>query len=513
MLLRLLLSAATAMSLSFMMAGCNWVYWDEDFDSYKDLSLTNPYPFHKVDHFDPQTGAERNEVMVLNNGLVALQARIDMIRRAKQTIEVEYFIFSPDMSGKILVQELVDAAKRGVNVRILIDKSATVFEFDEFYAEGLKPYGIEVRYYNAAPIYYISTINFRNHRKLLVVDDREAITGGRNVENDYYDLSEHYNFLDRDLYVKGSIVKAMRASFDAFFEHEISERYQAPEIPSSRIELQKYERKVSDVKTFLAHNPHEAETRAKIEAIARPVLASKPLYTCPEMTFTSDAPGGSFWTRFKDPYSDNYRFLRKTIFDKVMTVDKGLILASPYLLNNRKSEHLMHVLLNKNIDMTLYTNSLSSTDATYVAAQLYTHVYDWQAKGMKVYLHAGEWLDEMTTISPSIQSARWGMHAKTQVYKRTGAGQNEIMVGTYNIDNRSNHYNTEMALFCRGNDLLVTEVEQSILSRANNGYQIVGKNQAVDSEGKTVNVYGAGDPDTTKMKFMWLPSWLFNFLL
>ncbi|WP_305418234.1 hypothetical protein [Photobacterium leiognathi] len=58
------------------------------------------------------------------------------------------------------------------------------------------------------------------------------------------------------------------------------------------------------------------------------------------------------------------------------------------------------------------------------------------------------------------------------------------------------------------------EISKKYSSReANNGYQIVGKNQAVDSEGKAVNVYGAGDPDTTKMKFMWLPSWLFNFLL
>lgn len=96
-----------------------------------------------------------------------------------------------------------------------------------------------------------------------------------------------------------------------------------------------------------------------------------------------------------------------------MKVDKSLILASTYLLNNRKSEHLMQILLDKNIDMTLYTNYLSSTDATYVAAQLYSHVYDWQAKGMHIYLHAGEWLNETAIVSKAVENARWGMHSKT----------------------------------------------------------------------------------------------------
>ena len=212
------------------------------------------------------------------------------------------------MRGKRIVQELVAAAKRGVKIRLLIDKFATVFDFDEYYADGLKDHGIDVRYYNAAPLYYISTINFPNHRKLLVVDGKEAIMGGRNIENDYFDLSEQYNFLDRDLHVSGSIVKAMQDSFNAFFEHDISERYYSPEVPNNRIKLQKYERKQEAVQAFLTYTEIEEATRARVEAIARPILMVKKTYLCPETTFTSDAPGGSFWTRFKDPYSDNYRF-------------------------------------------------------------------------------------------------------------------------------------------------------------------------------------------------------------
>lgn len=480
-------------------ASCRLIYPNEDFDSYHNLSASNPYPFHEVQVYDPKTGHNHNEFTLLDSGLVALQARLEMIRRAKHSIAVEYFIFSPDISGKLLVHELIDASRRGVSVRILIDKSSTVFQFDEYYAEALKAEGIEVRYYNAAPLYFFSTINFRNHRKLLLVDDREAITGGRNVENDYFDLSEQFNFLDRDVLVQGDIVKTMRLSFDAFFEHEISERPTPPSANSNR------ER---EVKNFLASSEQEKQYRQQIAAIAQPLLAKLPQYACPVTTFTSDAPGGSFWSRFRDPYSDDYRFLRKTLFDKAVAVEHRLTAASPYMIHNKKSADLMQRMQDKGVDITLYTNSLASTDASYVAARLYDNVYDWQRSGIKIYLHSGLWAAETPAVSPAVEAATWGMHGKTQVYD-----SNEIMVGTYNLDNRSNHYNSEMAIFCSGNKELAAAVEDSIMTRAQQGYQIVGDQRAVDADGNEVSVYGAGDPDTRKMRFMWLPSWLFEFLL
>src|SRR5688572_28153511 len=81
---------------------------------WKDSKI--PYPYQDVQKdYD-------NKILLLNRGESALQARIDLIRRAKSTIEVEYFIFKTDVSGKIIARELVEASKRGVKVRILVDK-------------------------------------------------------------------------------------------------------------------------------------------------------------------------------------------------------------------------------------------------------------------------------------------------------------------------------------------------------------------------------------------------------
>jgi putative cardiolipin synthase len=129
------------------------------------------------------------------------------------------------------MQELVAAGERGVLVRVLLDKSFTVLELDEFFAKEVKPSGVEIRYYNSSTLAQISTTQFRNHRKLLVVDGKEALTGGRNIGDDYFDLSAKFNFNDADVYLTGPIVKTLKASFEKFFNHKIAERPTLPEKP------------------------------------------------------------------------------------------------------------------------------------------------------------------------------------------------------------------------------------------------------------------------------------------
>jgi putative cardiolipin synthase len=101
-----------------------------------------------------------------------------------------------------------------VRVRILVDFSAPVFELKPAYARLLGEAGVKVRYYNTSAMYRLVSIQHRSHRKLLIIDGDTVLTGGRNIANDYFDLSDHYNFLDSDLEVSGPIVKSVLESFD-----------------------------------------------------------------------------------------------------------------------------------------------------------------------------------------------------------------------------------------------------------------------------------------------------------
>lgn len=498
------------------------------------LSDMIPYPFYDVQKVSE---GQSNYLTVLNSGIASLEKRLEMIRSAKEHIEVEYFIYALDKSSKLITLELVKAAERGVKVRVLVDKSGTIFQLDEYYAKALAEKGVEVRYYNAAALIRISSINFRNHRKLISVDDRIAITGGRNVEDDYYDLSEHYNFVDRDVVVEGEMVKTMRDSFDYFFEDKIVERPTLPERPADMVEktvrraagkvkykkmvdnskaVAKYEEKMQNARNFVTENEADLELAASVASLATPILNKKEKHLCPEVTYSTDKPGGNFFTRLVEKYSDDYRFLRKTLHDKISRTNHKLYLSSPYILNNMKTRKLMNHLLDNNVEITMYTNSLASTDAVYIAANLYKDIFRWSRMGMQTYVHSGAVLNNVDTLDDTIQKARWGTHSKTQIYDSLNADgelESEVMIGTYNIDNRSNHYNTEMAIFCKGNEGFTRDVRESVQKRLDNAYKVHGNRTATDSKGNRVSVFGTQKKGLKLAALIALPSWLLKFLL
>lgn len=464
------------------------------------LSDKIPYPFY-VKHDQGQ-----NEVMSINDGMAAFQLRLEMIRRAEKSIEVEYFIYDVDLAGKIFTRELVKAAQRGVKVRILIDKSKPIFEFDSYYAKALSQHGIEVRYYNKASLVRISTVQFRNHRKLITVDDKEAITGGRNIGDDYFDLSDHFNFHDTDIYVRGPVAQVMRESFDKYFEHKISQRVTFPGEKSK-----KFEEKSLAAAAFLEESQEEIDAKERLATVGKKILDSKKLYVCPELTYVSDGPGANFFQRLNPKFDEKYKFVRKVLFDKLHTVDKSVLISSPYLIANSHSNKMMKALLNKDVEISVYTNSLASTDAVYVAANLYYDVFKWTKKGINIYLHDGIYTNNNPEMEEKIQKAKWGTHSKVQVYESSNFS--EAMIGTYNIDNRSNFYNSEMAVFCKGNDAFTKVVKDEIMDMTNRGIKINSDGTASDRDGNKKSVFGSDTKDLKLMRLIFLPSWILKFLL
>lgn len=486
-------------------------------------------PYYQV---QKESDGFHNDMMILNSGVAAFAKRIEMIRSAKKSIEAEYFIYALDETSKALTSELVLAAKRGVKVRILIDKSSAIFVFDEFYAKALKEQGVELRYYNDAALIRISSINFRNHRKLLVVDDRAAITGGRNIENDYFDYSEEFNFIDRDVYVEGDIVKTMRESFDKFFEHKIAERPELPKRPkdvvrrwtndrdgrgfrdfSNEKAVKEYEERLKAARLFVSSTESDIELISKFEQAGQEVLSKSRLLNCPETTYATDAPGGTFATRLLKKYGDEFRHLRKVLFEKANAVDKGIVLSSPYIINSPKSMDIYQNLLDRGVSIDIYTNSLASTDAVYVAANLYPSLREMISNNIGVYLHSGQFHDEGSPLVADVTKAKWGTHSKTQLYLYQDSTQNEFMIGTYNYDNRSNHYNTEMALFCKGSVELFSDVQRSVDERFGHAYRIDKNLKAKDQKGREVSIYGASEEDLLTMRLISIPSRLLNLLL
>ncbi len=183
-----------------------------------------------------ELGAAPHRVNLLDIGDDALLLRIHLIRAARESIDLQQFIWTFDRTGHLLFRELVRAARRGVQVRILGDHLATIRSASEMASAVLAHENLVIRVYNptierveassAALLWSgltrFSLLNQRMHNKLLVIDGHIGLVGGRNHEDRYFDRDLEYAWLDRDIVVVGPVVREMESSFQSYWNSELA---------------------------------------------------------------------------------------------------------------------------------------------------------------------------------------------------------------------------------------------------------------------------------------------------
>lgn len=487
---------------------------------FSSLAFANSdYPFHDV-HEVAKDG-KANELRMIHNGLASLALRIEMIRRAEKEIVMEYFIWEKDLTGKILLLELMrkgrqfQKAGKPFSIRIILDKSITIFEVNEYYAEILAKYGIQVSYHNRGLDPW--TAQFRNHRKLIAIDGKEAMTGGRNIGDDYFDMDPEYNFLDRDIWIKGPMARTMRDSFQAYWHHKrmvkearpfVVEEF-SPLIRSQRrrnsLNLEIHARKKQEAREFFRVTDDVKIASPQIMKVGKKILEKFKTYSCPKLTYATDRPGSRAAAVMFEDY-DSYRVLRKDIFKRIDNVKNSLFIESPYWILNQSMGQSLKRLLDDGKFVTALTNSLNSTDAFYVSALFYDQVFDWERMGLRPFIHNADYLDNNPVALEKIKDVRWGVHAKTMIFD-----EDSFMIGTYNIDNRSDYYNNEMAIFCDGSKEMVQDLRDNIKQRMTKAYEITGDMKATDEKGEAADVYGGADEKAIKTMKKWkIPARIFE---
>src|SRR6202158_4046444 len=174
-------------------------------------------------------GRNLSGIHLLTSGEEALADLIALADHAERTLDIQYYIIHQDDSARILLQHVRLAAERGVRVRVLVDDLNTAGEDRRFMHLGAHA-NVEVRVFNPFPggrsatwtrllasVGEIRRINHRMHNKLFVADNALAITGGRNIGDEYFTRDPRYNFIDLDVVAAGAIVPELSASFDAFW--------------------------------------------------------------------------------------------------------------------------------------------------------------------------------------------------------------------------------------------------------------------------------------------------------
>lgn len=481
-----------------------------------------PYPYY----FTTETldkGKGEHSILLLNSGIAALQKRIDMIRNAKKSILIETFIWEKDRSGRLLFEELIQKKKRDphVSIKLLIDESITVWEMDDFVGQYLKKLGLEVSFYNRAldPI----TAQFRTHRKIFVIDDKEAIIGGRNIGDDYFDLDHEYNFLDRDVWVDGVTAKAVADSFYSYWnDSSITRRTKQPDASNARrlmnnprnqrryehFRNEMIERNEKEVIEWFDKKDFIPELLTKIEEVARPILNDSKVHKCSKMSYITDRPGAKWLKQYKLHFYKKYRILDQVLLDRLSKGTDVWLESTYFILNNRWERTVTDLLKNK-VPVRIVTNSLNSTDAFYVSALFYHDVFKYIDQGLEVHQSHSRFDDYSAVVEPEVAKARWGIHAKSIIFDEDSA-----MVSSYNIDNRSSYFNNELAILCDGSKSFVEDLKSDMLARTDRSYQLINKSVSIDKAGNEHDIYaGAPEKSIKIMKAIKLPSLLFEPLM
>jgi len=407
---------------------------------------------------------------VLEKGEEALLARAWLADHAEKSIDVQYFIWSTDNIGILASEALLRAAERGVRVRVLVDDLLIDAPPEAMLALALHP-NIDIRIYN--PLHKVGTskakrvtnlitrfraANQRMHDKTAIFDGLVAITGGRNMANEYFDYNQNYNFRDRDMLVMGPVAAEMTASFERFWTGPLAipvesllggrmKKLTPAAVNKVYADLHGYAQKTQnfapEVRQALADLPR------KFEGLLREMVWD-------DVRFLCDMPGKNDG---KKGLAGGGRTTAELV-DAVKHAGKRVTIQSPYLVLPKGGLELFRELVKKGVEVRIVTNSLASTDNLQAFSG-----YNKQRKailkaGIRVYEFKPDPAIKRELIEryPRLEKNApiFAIHAKSLVID----GET-LFVGTFNLDPRSANLNTEVGVLLR-NPGLAARVEHNI---------------------------------------------------
>jgi len=165
-------------------------------------------------------------------GVDGLLMRLELIGAAQRSLDLQYYIFHGDESGRLVTEALAQAAERGVQVRILIDDAETERGDEQLFALAGHP-NIAIRVFNPWRyrghnfvwrglewVFNKQRLDYRMHNKLFVADGAVALIGGRNIGDEYFQVDPGSQYADDDLLVVGAAVPQLAASFGQYWDSE-----------------------------------------------------------------------------------------------------------------------------------------------------------------------------------------------------------------------------------------------------------------------------------------------------
>ncbi len=432
-----------------VLGGCSTTAIPEDHKqpSYKLVAPQDSPLFHFLQselagHYN-QTG-----VLPITSGVDAFAARLEAVKAAKQSIDLQYYIYHDDETGKLLAWELIEAADRGVRVRALLD-DFTLTQSDERLSQLASHPNIEIRLFNPAyerdlgnisMLWDFARLNHRMHNKSLTVDNLLTIVGGRNIGNEYFSKHQEVEFGDFDLLAIGEAVDKVSTQFDLYWNSSQVREIQGVVGGDKHTDyLESYRKiytQVADRKRAFADD--EYLQRLAFSDLVKQLKANSFEWYWGEAQVVFDPPEKAIENHDK-------HWLLTDIKGFLSQADKQIFISSPYFIPTRNGVKILSDAVKRGVKVTVLTNSLAATDVLAVHAGYQKYRRQLIENGVHIYEYKPD--PNMRKRSFSWQgSSRSSLHAKTFVLDDMA-----VFVGSFNFDPRSVQLNTEMGMLFKDN--------------------------------------------------------------
>jgi putative cardiolipin synthase len=394
---------------------------------------------------------------LVSDGTEAFVARAQSARRAGRSIDVQTYIWHADLTGLFLAQQLLDAADRGVKVRLLLDDLDARAKNAGLAALAAHA-NIDVRMFNpfasrrgglskaGEGLTSFGRINRRMHNKSWIADNRIAFVGGRNIGDEYYGASEEANFIDLDFAMIGPVVRDASASFDEYWNSPSAypmelldpDSVTAPELEKTRGELAS---RLAD-----AQKGRYADALRGDDAVRRLVAGDWPMQWTHTWRFVSDDPG-KVTMKKKDAARTQ---VGAELLPMVQGTQSGLSVISPYFVPGDNVTAAFVGMVGSGKSVRILTNSLAAND---VAA-----VHGGYSRYRKPLLEGGVQLWEVKPTADSMNSSLFGSSGASLHTKAFAVDSRTLFVGSYNLDPRSTWLNCEQGVLVE-NEILAKQLE------------------------------------------------------
>jgi len=432
-------------------------------------------------------------VEYMRYGRVALEARLALCDLAERSLDLQYYIWDADVSGRLLADRIIRAADRGVRVRVLLDDHG-VTDRDTVIAQLSAHPNIDIRAFNpfrsrSHPMSDFLTdpsrANRRSHNKVLIADNAIAIVGGRNIADHYFGVNGESNFRDLDTVAVGPVVRDASAVYDDFWNSAFAVPYEAfVDTLPTRAES---DAGIARMRAQMASEELPYPLHEEVDALTANMKAVRDRLTWAPVRVLYDPP-----EKAEARASHNIFSVLDALVSNART---EVLIENAYFVPRDHGVELTAALHARGVRVRVLTNSLASNDLVSVHSGYQKYRDDLLENGVEMYeLRPDSSMQQLRWSAVSAKS-RAGLHAKAMVVDRR-----YVVVGSYNLDPRSADINTELALLI-DSPAFAKKIAEFFDDgvKPENSYRVTleqGRLRWTTSDGGTVRVY-THEPETS----------------